>query len=183
MCSKCSHYTQEQAAEIVAKCGGASKACADTKALALALGAKHLSTDGRKIVWFSPCNRCGGAGSVYWGVCFRCGGGRSMTYERDEAAIAPIWRDLLAIADGKPAPSIVADEARARRANAKFAALDSEARAWATANGFAALVSGDDWRNGVWHSARDIARKAVGGMTLTEPQRALLAKACEVAAN
>lgn len=174
MSSRVSHFEPEQAAQIVASCGGSAKTCGNVKALVLALGSRHVSRDGRSIVWYSPCSRCGGRGAVYWGTCFRCGGVDAMRRECEKAAIAPIWRDLCAIAEGKPAPSVVSDARRNAAACAKFAAEDAAAREWAVSHGHDDLVDGGDWRAGVWNSARDVCRRASKGTEPTEKQRNLL---------
>jgi hypothetical protein len=179
MCSPIAHYTTTEAAETLSRAGCADGAttCAAPRMLAHAVGATHYDADGRKAVWASPCTRCGGAGVVKpWGVCFRCGGCNPRTYERSTVAISTIYRDLVAIAAGRVAPSIAADRRRETIRAAKRDAEIAQGVAFLSAH-FPALVETDangrtTYRAGIPYIVCDIAERAADG--ISDAQRAIV---------
>lgn len=181
MCSPVAYYTQAEAAAVLSQCGhvDGAKSCANPRTFAHAVGATHFESDGNKAVWRSPCTRCGGAGVVRpWGDCFRCGGHNSRVFEAQRAAVSTMWRDLVAIAAGKVAPSFAADRRRDAARTAKHEAETAAAVAYLSEH-FPALVvteeSGRVWfRPGLSFVVVDIARKAAAG--LSDAQRAVLAR-------
>jgi hypothetical protein len=180
MCSPVAHMTQAEAAAILSQCGhvDGAKSCANPRAFAHAVGATHFESEGNKAVWRSPCTRCGGAGIVRpWGDCFRCGGSNSRTFEASRAAVATMWRDLVAIAAGRVAPSVAADNRRDAARTAKHAAALAAAVAFLSEH-FPALIVNDGGtpsiRPGLSPVAADIARKSGAG--LSDAQRDVLAR-------